>query len=87
MHEMGIRVISFRKANSREANKYGKAQALIDRDGEVRELTSADLLKFKPAAEILPPSLKKKLGLRRDTTASRRRDLLLDYHSGLVKGT
>ena len=27
---------------------------LIDADGEVRELSAADMLKFKPATEVLP---------------------------------
>lgn len=37
---------------------------LIDADGEVRELTAEDMAKFKPSAEVLPASLKKKLGVR-----------------------
>jgi len=37
---------------------------LIDADGEVRELSAAELAEFKPAAETLPPSLMKKLGVR-----------------------
>jgi len=37
---------------------------LIDADGEVRELTDEEMAKFKPAAEVLPLSLKKKLGVR-----------------------
>ncbi len=37
---------------------------LIDEDGEVRELSAADMAKFRPAAEVLPASLKKKLGVR-----------------------
>lgn len=37
---------------------------LIDADGEVRELTAEDMAKFRPAAEVLPLSLKKKLGVR-----------------------
>ncbi len=37
---------------------------LIDADGEVRELTAEDMAKFKPAAEVLPLSLRKKLGVR-----------------------
>ena len=41
-----------------------RRRPLIDRDGEVRELTSADMAKFKPAAEVLPSSLRKKLGVR-----------------------
>lgn len=37
---------------------------LIDANGEVRELTAKDMAKFRPAADVLPPSLKKKLGVR-----------------------
>jgi uncharacterized protein (DUF4415 family) len=37
---------------------------LIDADGEVRELTAEDMAKFRSAAEVLPLSLKKKLGVR-----------------------
>ena len=37
---------------------------LIDADGEVRELTAEDMAKFRPAAEVLPLSLRKKLGVR-----------------------
>lgn len=37
---------------------------LIDADGEVRELTAKDMAKFRPAADALPSSLKKKLGVR-----------------------
>ena len=37
---------------------------LIRADGEVRELTAKDMAKFKPAGSALPPSLRKKLGVR-----------------------
>ena len=37
---------------------------LIDTDGEVRELSTADMARFRPAAEVLPSSLKEKLGVR-----------------------
>jgi uncharacterized protein (DUF4415 family) len=37
---------------------------LIDADGEVRELTVEDMAKFRRAADVLPSSLKKKLGVR-----------------------
>jgi len=37
---------------------------LISPDGEVRELTAGDMAKFRPAAEVLSPSLKRKLGVR-----------------------
>jgi uncharacterized protein (DUF4415 family) len=39
-------------------------KTLIDADGEVRELSSEEMAKFKPAAEALPLSLQKKLGVR-----------------------
>ena len=41
-----------------------KRKPLIDTDGEVRELTAADLRAFKPASEVLPPELQKTLGMR-----------------------
>lgn len=37
---------------------------MIDTDGEVRELSTADMARFRPAAEVLPSSLKEKLGVR-----------------------
>lgn len=47
-----------------ERNLQERQKPLISVDGEVRELTSADMAKFKPAAEMLSPSLRKKLGVR-----------------------
>jgi uncharacterized protein (DUF4415 family) len=37
---------------------------LTDADGEVRELSSEDLARFRPAGEALPASLRTKLGVR-----------------------
>ena len=37
---------------------------LIDAGGEVRELTAEDMARFKPAGKVLPPSLRKQLGVR-----------------------
>ena len=37
---------------------------VIDDDGEVGDLSKVDPALFKPAAEVLSPSLLKKLGLR-----------------------
>ena len=37
---------------------------LINAHGEVRELTAEEMAKFKPSAEVLPLSLRKKLGVR-----------------------
>ena len=39
-------------------------RSLTDADGEVRELTAEDMARFKPAADVLPPSLRRKLGVR-----------------------
>lgn len=41
-----------------------KRQALTDAEGEVRELTAADMAGLRPAAEVLPPALRKTLGVR-----------------------
>jgi len=38
---------------------------LIDDVGEVRELTAADMARFRPAHEVLPAALQKTLGMRR----------------------
>ncbi|MCB1980749.1 MAG: BrnA antitoxin family protein [Rhodoferax sp.] len=37
---------------------------LTDSDGEVRELKSEDLARFRPAADVAPSSLARKLGVR-----------------------
>ena len=34
-----------------------KSKPLIDADGEVRELTAADMKRFRPAQEVLPKTL------------------------------
>jgi uncharacterized protein (DUF4415 family) len=39
-------------------------KSLTDTDGEVRELSAEEMAEFKPAAEVLPLSLRKKLGVR-----------------------
>jgi uncharacterized protein (DUF4415 family) len=41
-----------------------KRQPLTDAEGEVRELTAADMKHFRPAKEVLPESLQTKLGVR-----------------------
>ncbi len=41
-----------------------KRPPLTDANGEVRELTAADFALFRPAHEVLPPSLMKTLGIR-----------------------
>jgi uncharacterized protein (DUF4415 family) len=39
-------------------------EPLIDSTGEVRELTVQDLQHFRPASEVLPAALRRKLGVR-----------------------
>jgi uncharacterized protein (DUF4415 family) len=41
-----------------------KRTPLINVDGQVRELTAADLRHFKPAAEVLPPEMLKVMGVK-----------------------
>jgi len=38
---------------------------LTDADGEVREITDADMARFRPAHEVLPATLHAALGIRR----------------------
>jgi len=41
-----------------------KSKPLIDAKGEVRELTAADMKRFRPATEVLPAALLTKLKVR-----------------------
>jgi uncharacterized protein (DUF4415 family) len=41
-----------------------KPKPMIDSTGEVRELSAEDLKRFRPAQEVLPSSLQRKLGVR-----------------------
>ena len=41
-----------------------KSKPLIDLKGEVRELTAADMKRFRPAREVLPDTLLAKLKVR-----------------------
>jgi uncharacterized protein (DUF4415 family) len=41
-----------------------KRAPLINENGEVRELSAADMRAFKPASEIFSPALQKTLGMR-----------------------
>lgn len=41
-----------------------RPKALIDADGEVRELTAVDMKRLRPAGQVLPGSLMAKLGVR-----------------------
>jgi uncharacterized protein (DUF4415 family) len=41
-----------------------KRAPLTDANGEVRKLTGADLRRFKPADQVLPPELLKTMGIK-----------------------
>ena len=41
-----------------------KSKPLVNDGGEVRELSAADLRNFRPSRDVLPPSLRKKVGVR-----------------------
>ena len=41
-----------------------KRAPLTDADGEVRELTAADLRRFKPANQVLPTELLRVMGIK-----------------------
>lgn len=41
-----------------------KTEPLTNKAGEVRELTAEDFAHFRPAHEVLPPTLLRKLGVR-----------------------
>lgn len=41
-----------------------RSKPLVDARGEVRELQAADLKAFRPAAQALPASLRRKVGVR-----------------------
>ncbi len=41
-----------------------KSRPLIDTEGEVRELTAAELKRFRPAKDVMPSSLLAKLKVR-----------------------
>jgi uncharacterized protein (DUF4415 family) len=41
-----------------------RSKALVDAAGEVREIMTADLRSFRAAADVLPASLQRKVGVR-----------------------
>jgi uncharacterized protein (DUF4415 family) len=43
----------------------GKRKPLIDKEGEVRELTKEDFKDFRPSSEVLSPALVAKLSTRK----------------------
>ena len=51
---------------------------LTDEDGEVRELTAEDFKHFRPAAEVLSPSLLAMLGIRPHVSANEREPMVIE---------
>ena len=41
-----------------------KRKSLIDSKGEVREISSAEMKSFRPARDVLPSSVRRKVGVR-----------------------
>ena len=41
-----------------------KSKSLTDAKGEVRELSTEDMRRFRPSRDVLPPTLLSKLGVR-----------------------
>jgi len=62
-----------------------KRKPLIDSDGEVRELTAKDMTRFKPAAEVLTPPLRKKLGVRGPQKASTKQRITIRLSREVVE--
>ena len=61
---MKIEFNAFRKANQREGEGMVSRLPVIDEDGEVGDLSEADISLFHPAHVVLPPDLQKTLGMR-----------------------
>ncbi|MDT8398877.1 MAG: BrnA antitoxin family protein [Pseudomonadales bacterium] len=62
-----------------------KRAPLIDKDGEVRALTAEDLRHFKPASDVLPASLQKKLGVRGQQKAPTKERITIRLSSEVVQ--
>ena len=62
-----------------------KRKTLVDRDGEVRELTVADFKKFKPMAEVLPVSLQNKVRGRGPAKAPTKQRITIRLSQDVVR--
>lgn len=62
-----------------------KRRPLTDEEGEVRELLLEDMKRFRPIAEVLPPSSLRKLGLeaqpKEKVTVQLSRDVLQRFRA------
>ena len=49
---------------SKPAKKSKATKPLVDKNGEVRELTAADLKRMRPASEVVPDLLGRKISAK-----------------------
>lgn len=62
-----------------------KSKPLTDAEGEVRELTAADLKRFRPAKEVLPATLRDKLKVRGPQKAPAKERITLSLSPEVVQ--
>ena len=62
-----------------------KRKTLVDRDGEVRELTVVDFKKFKPMPEVLSPALQKKVRGRGPAKAPTKQRITIRLSQDVVR--
>lgn len=62
-----------------------KKKPLIDAKGEVRELTAKDMKAFRPANQVLPESLKAKIGVRGPQKAPTKERITIRLSRTVVK--
>jgi uncharacterized protein (DUF4415 family) len=58
---------------------------LIDEDGEVNDLSEVDHTLFKPATEVLPSSLQKKLGMGNLPSLSAKQRVVLNLSCEVIE--
>lgn len=62
-----------------------KRKPLINKDGEIRELGTADIKRMRPAREVLPASLRVKLGVRGPQRAPTKQRITIRLSSEVVE--
>ena len=61
------------------------SKPLVDKDGEVRELLIEDITEFHPIAEVVTPSLRRKLGIRTEQPEAADEPTLLSRRQGTAR--
>ena len=62
-----------------------KRKPLINKDGGMRELSTADIKRMRPAREVLPASLRAKLGVRGPQRAPTKQRITIRLSSEVVE--